>query len=269
MNAALPFNTIRFMLAIFVYLVMLTPVVLVVWAAFFDSNFMSFPPPGYTLRWFEKAATHDAFSSGFKTSITMALCATFISVALGAAASLVIVRSSLRGMKALQGFLLMPTIVPNIVLGIALYIFFIAIADKLGIDLTQSVAGLIFAHILLTIPWSVRLICANLVGMNMQIEEAAANLGAAPFTVFWRVTLPIMRSGVIAAALFSFIISFENLEISLLLVQPGSTTFPIALMQYLEFQMDPTVAAATAMQVGIVAVVLLITDRFVKLSRVV
>jgi len=269
MDVALPFKAFRTVIAVLAYIVMLTPVALVVWAAFFDSMFMSFPPPGYTLNWFAKAAEHDAFASGFKTSITVALFATLASVTLGAAASLVIVRSGLRGMRAVQGFLLLPTIVPNIVLGIALYIFFIAIANWSGYDLTHGILGLVLAHILLTIPWSVRLICANLIGMNRQIEEAAANLGAGPLTVFWRITLPIMRSGVIAAALFSFIISFENLEISLLLVQPGSTTFPIALMQYLEFQMDPTVAAATAVQVAIVAAVLLITDRFVKLSRVV
>ena len=269
MDATWLFSTLRTAITYLVYAVMLTPVVLLVWAAFFDSTFMSFPPPGYTLNWFVRAAEHGAFVSGFQTSIKVALCATLLGVSLGTAASLVIVRSGLRGMKFVQGLLLSPMIVPNIVLGIALYIFFIAVANWSGFDLTEGILGLVLAHTLLTIPWSVRLICANLVGVNQSIEEAAANLGAAPLTVFWRVTLPMMRSGVIAAALFSFIISFENLEISLLLVQPGSTTFPIALMQYLEFQMDPTVAAATAVQVAIVAVVLLITDRFVKLSRVV
>lgn len=269
MDATAFFKILRMVITYLVYTVMLTPVVLVVWAAFFDSTFMSFPPPGYTFKWFVKAAEHTAFTRGFETSIKVALCATLLGVLCGTAASLVIIRSGLRGMKLLQGLLLSPMIVPNIVLGIALYIFFIAIANWSHIDLTQGILGLVLAHTLLTIPWSVRLICANLVGMNRQIEEAAANLGASPLKVFWRVTLPMMRSGVIAAALFSFIISFENLEISLLLVQPGSTTFPIALMQYLEFQMDPTVAAATAVQVAIVAAVLLITDRFVKLSRVV
>jgi len=269
MDATTLFKTLRTIITYLVYTVMLTPVVLVVWAAFFDSTFMSFPPPGYTLNWFVRAAEHTAFTSGFNTSIKVALAATFLGVLTGTAASLVIIRSGLRGMKLLQGLLLTPMIVPNIVLGIALYIFFIAVANWSGFDLTQGILGLVLAHTLLTIPWSVRLICANLVGLNRSIEEAAANLGAPPLVVFWRITLPMMRSGVIAAALFSFIISFENLEISLLLVQPGSTTFPIALMQYLEFQMDPTVAAATAVQVAVVAAVLLITDRFVKLSRVV
>jgi putative spermidine/putrescine transport system permease protein len=95
------------------------------------------------------------------------------------------------------------------------------------------------------------------------------NLGASPVRTFFLVTLPQLRAGMIAAVLFSFIISFENLEISLFLVGPGASTFPIALMQYLEFNMDPTVAAASTLQVVLIATLLLITDRYVNLSRVV
>lgn len=263
------FKSLQFIITAFVFAVMLGPVVLVVWAAFFDSTFMSFPPPGYTLRWFARAAEHGAFLRGFETSFKVALCAALLGVISGTAASLVIIRSGLPGMKLVQALLLSPMVVPNIVLGIALYVFFIALADRVGIDLTSGIIGLALAHTLLTIPWSVRLVCANLTGLNRSAEEAAANLGANPVNVFWHITLPMMRSGVIAAALFSFVVSFENLEISLLLVEPGSTTFPIALLQYLEFTMDPTVAAATAIQVAVVASLLLIMDRFVKLSRVV
>jgi putative spermidine/putrescine transport system permease protein len=159
--------------------------------------------------------------------------------------------------------------VPNIVLGTALYVFYIAVSDSTGLELTRGIAGLVAAHLLLTVPWSIRLISANLIGIDRSIEEAAANLGANPLRTFLSITLPQMRSGVIAAALFSFIISFENLELSLLLVEPGATTLPIAIMQYLEFNMDPTIAAVSTAQIVIIAALLVITDRFVKLSRVV
>src|SRR5690606_12895559 len=119
--------------------------------------------------------------------------------------------------------LLSPLMVPNIVLGTALYMFFISVSDSLGINVTGGIPSLVCAHLLLTLPWCVRLISANLMGANPSIEEAAANLGANPWVVFYRVTLPQMRSGVIAAALFSFIISFENLALSLFLVGPGQT----------------------------------------------
>ena len=95
------------------------------------------------------------------------------------------------------------------------------------------------------------------------------NLGANRWTTFRRVTFPMMRAGLVAAALFSFITSFENLELSLLLVGPGRTTLPIAILQYLEFKVDPTIAAVSLIHIVLIGVLMLITDRFVKLSRVV
>jgi putative spermidine/putrescine transport system permease protein len=251
------------------FAIMVMPVVFVIWSAFFDSPFLSFPPPGYTVRWFAEAFGRPAFLSGFWMSMKIALIAALAGVCMGTLASLVLVRSRFRGRGFLNSLLLSPLMVPNIVLGIALYVFFIWIADHSPLDLTTGMAGLVVAHTLLTLPWSVRLISASLVGADRSIEEAAMNLGAGPFRTFLTVTLPLMRSGVIAAALFSFIISFENLELSLLLVGPGSTTFPIALMQYLEFNMDPTAAAASAIQVTLIVCLLLIADRQVKLSRIV
>lgn len=248
---------------------MLLPVLFVAWSAFYDSTFLTFPPPGYTLRWFEAALTREAFVSGMWTSAKVALMASCIGVVIGTAASLVLQRSRMLGTQLLQTLLVSPLMVPNIVLGIALYLFFIAIADRVGLDLSQGLAGLTLAHTLLTLPWSVRLVSANLVGLNRSLEEASMNLGASPAKTFFLVTLPQLRAGMIAAVLFSFIISFENLEISLFLVGPGSSTFPIALMQYLEFNMDPTVAAASTLQVVLIATLLVITDRYVKLSRVV
>lgn len=248
---------------------MLLPVVFVGWSAFYDSTFLTFPPPGYTLRWFGAALQREAFVSGLATSAKVALMAATAGVVIGTAASLVLQRSKLRGTQFLQTLLVSPLMVPNIVLGIALYLFFISMADRTGVDLSQGLAGLTLAHTLLTLPWSVRLITANLTGLDQSLEEAAMNLGASPMRTFFLVTLPQLRAGMIAAALFSFIISFENLEISLFLVGPGASTFPIALMQYLEFNMDPTVAAASTLQVVLIAALLVITDRYVKLSRVV
>jgi putative spermidine/putrescine transport system permease protein len=248
---------------------MVLPIVFVVWSAFYDSPFLSFPPPGYTLRWFAEAVNHQAFVTGGLMSLKLALCASIVGVIIGTLASLVLVRTRFTGRDTINSVLLSPLIVPNIVIGIALYMFFIWLADNIGLDLTAGFTGLLMAHVLLTLPWSVRLISANLLGMNRSIEEAAMNLGANSFKTFIYVTVPQMRSGVIAAALFSFIISFENLEISLLLVGPGSTTLPIALMQYLEFNINPTVAAASTLQIVLIVGLLLLTDRHVKLSRIV
>ena len=256
-----------FIAAVMVFLV--TPVVFIIWVAFFNSAFLTFPPPGYTFHWFAEAARTPVFLNGFITSMIVAAISSTISVVCGALAAIALVRHQFPGRDALNGLLLSPLIIPNIVLGIALYIFFIAVADTLSVDLISSNIGLVIAHTMLVLPWAVRLIGANLIGMDRSVEEAARNLGARSSTVFFRITLPLMRGGIVAAALFSFIVSFENLELSLLIVSPGHTTLPIAQMQYLEFNMDPTIAAVSTVQIIVIAALLLITDRFVKLSRIV
>lgn len=252
-----------------VMFLLLTPVVMIVWSAFIDSMFISFPPRGYSLKWFDAAIGYASFINGFIVSFQVAAIVSVLGVALGSAASLALVRGRFPGRSIINTMLLSPLMVPNIVLGTALYMFFISVSDSLGIDITDGVPSLVCAHLLLTIPWCVRLISANLIGADQSIEEAGANLGARPWVVFWRITLPQMRAGVIAAVLFSFIVSFENLELSLFLVGPGQTTLPIAIMQYLEFNMDPTIAAVSTLQILIIAVLLVITDRFVNLSRIV
>lgn len=254
---------------LFVGLVLLLPVVMIVWAAFVDSVFIRFPAEGFTLRWITAAVEYPAFRSGFVVSLQVALGTAFLGVLLGGAASLALVRGRFPGRNLLTMLLVSPLMVPNIVLGVALYLFFIQVTDFLDTGLVSGTSGLILAHLLLTVPYSVRLISSTLVGVDRSIEESAASLGASPAVVFWRITLPQMRAGILASAVFGFIISFENVELSLLLVGPGNTTLPIALMQYLEFKMDPTVAAASMLQVLVIGAILFLSERFIKLGRVV
>lgn len=252
-----------------VLLFLVMPVIFVVWVAFFDSAFLTFPPEGYTTRWFGKALSRPEFVSGFATSGIVAVFASLIAVTSGVLAAVALSRFEFPGREILRAMLLSPLLIPNIVLGVALYIFFIFLADTFFIDPTASYIGLILAHAMLVLPWSVRLVSANLISLDPALEEAAMNLGANRRTAFFRVVLPQMRSGIVAAILFSLIISFENLELSLLIVSPGRTTLPIAIMQYLEFNIDPTISAISTIQIAVIAVLLLISDRFVKLSKVI
>jgi putative spermidine/putrescine transport system permease protein len=114
----------------------------------------------------------------------------------------------------------------------------------------------------------VRLLTASLSGFDRSIEEAALNLGATPLQAFLKVTLPVIKPGVVAAALFGFIISFGNLEMTLFLVAPGQTTLPIAILQYLQWRIDPTIAAVSLLQIVLIGAGMLVTDRYVKLTRV-
>jgi putative spermidine/putrescine transport system permease protein len=248
---------------------LLLPILLVLWLSFFSNEILSLPPDGYSLRWYIGLATKKDFIDGFGLSLEVALLATAVGLAVSLPASLVLVRGRFAGREALLNFLMAPLIVPAIVIGAALYIFFIQIEIATDIPLSGSAEGLVGAHVLLTIPWCIRLLTANLVGLDPAIEEAAASLGAHAWTVILRVTLPLVWPGLIAAALFAFVVSFGNLEISLFLVAPGETTLPIAILQYLEWKLDPTIAAVSTLQVLVIGAGLIATDRMVGLARVV
>lgn len=251
------------------YLFMLTPLIFVVWLSFFKDAIPQFPPSGYTLAWYQNAWENNSFKAGFFASVQIALLATVVGGTLGVLASLGIQRNRFRGASVVNTLLLSPLLIPGIVAGVAIYLFYVQVERTLDKDVVGTYGGLVIAHVCLTIPWTVRLVTAGLQGLDGSIEEAARILGASPRVAFMRITLPMLRPSIVAAALFSFIVSFENLELSLSLVGPGRTTLPIAIMQYLEFNLDPTIAAVAAVQIVLLGAVMLITDRFVKLSQVV
>jgi len=250
-------------------LYILLPMVFVVWLAFFAQEIPSFPPEGYSLKWFRAIPDNDRFTSGFLLSLEIAVVATAIGLAVGIPAAVCLVRGRFVGREAVNNLLLLPLIVPGIVLGIALSVFYVEAEMRTDWPILGSLGGLITGHVLLAIPWTVRLITASLVGMDRAVEEAAQSLGADRLTTFRRITLPAILPGIVAATLFGFIASFGNLEMSLFLVGPGRTTLPIAILQYLEWKIDPTIAAVSVLQILFIGAVMLVTDRFVSIGRVV
>ena len=250
------------------YAVILTPLLFVCWLSFFANEIVTFPPQGYTLRWFAHIFDENNFVSGFFTSLQVGIAAMVGGLVLGIPASLVLARRRFRGREALNTLLVLPLVVPGIVAGTAIYVFQIEVEIATQLPLLGSLAGLVFAHIMITIPWTARLLTASLTGFDRSLEEAAQNLGATPMKAFLKVTLPVIKPGIVAAALFSFIISFGNLEMTLFLVAPGRTTLPISILQYLQWRIDPTIAAVSLLQIALIGTGMLITDRYVKLTRV-
>src|SRR5262249_14420627 len=203
-----------------------------------------------------------------RAGLEVGLFAMLAGLAVGLPASLCLARRRFRGREALGALLLLPLVVPGVVAGTAIYVFQVESEILTGLPLVASLPGLVLAHVLITIPWTVRLVTASLAGLDRSVEEAALSLGAGPWTTFRLVTLPLIRPGVVAAALFSFIISFGNLEMSLFLVGPGRTTMPIAILQYLEWRIDPVIAAVSLLQIAVIAAGVAGTRRSVRLSRV-
>lgn len=251
-----------------VFAFIVAPIVLVVWLSFFSNEILALPPEGYSLRWYQAMLGQPQFRTGFSLSLLVAVSATAIGLLVTTPAAFALTRLAFAGREAVLQFLLSPLVVPAIVIGAALYLGLVEFEVQTEIPLTGSFWGLVLGHVLLTIPWSLRLITANLVGVDVAIEEAAASLGATPIETALKVTLPVITPGMVAAALFSFVVSFGNVELSLFLIAPGQTTLPIAILQYLQWKIDPMIAAVSTIQIALIASALLVSDRFVRLSKV-
>lgn len=252
---------------ILAFVMVLAPLAAIVWVSFFENKIISFPPTGYTLDWYRAAAAMPQFRDGFVTSLKLGVVATLVSMFVGVPAALVLARGRFPGREAIQSLLLAPLIVPGIVAGAALYMFLIEVELASGMQVAMTFWGLAIAHSLIALPWTVRLITASLIGLDPQLKEAALTMGARPFTAFRLVTWPLIRPGVVAGALFAFIASFVDLEKSLFLVGPGVTTLPIVIVNYLEWSIDPTIAAVATVQIAIISAGLVVTDRYFKLAR--
>jgi putative spermidine/putrescine transport system permease protein len=243
------------------------PLLFVIYVSFFSNRIVSFPPEGYTLRWFTSAWSIAAFRDGFLLSIQVGLVATLGALLVGVPAAILIGRYRFPGREALLTLLMSPLIVPAIVAGTAVYLAFIRFEIGTDIQIAGTMPGLVGAHTVIAIPWTLRLVLASLLGADRSIEEAALNLGATPAIAFATVVLPVIKPGIVAGGLFAFVISFIDLEKSIFLVGPGRTTLPIAIVQYLEWNLDPTICAVATIQIGLIGALLLISDRFVKLSK--
>jgi putative spermidine/putrescine transport system permease protein len=242
------------------------PLVLTIFLSFFDEKLILFPPHAYTAAWYGQILPN--FGAAIVTSLELGLAAVAGSLVLGVPAGIALSRYRFRGRGVVGTLLLAPLTVPGIALGLAVYVFLVAIDEDAGTGLTGSFAGLVLAHVMIATPWVVRLSLAALVNHDRAAEEAAASLGARPLSVLWRVTLPAMRTGIVAGGLFAFIVSFENLELALFLTSPGVTTLPVAVLLYLEYHIDPLIAAVAVAQMVGVGALLLLLDRFVRLGRV-
>ena len=247
--------------------VIFAPLVLTLYLSVFNETIIVFPPHGYTLAWYGRILPE--FGAPLRTSLAVASTAVVLSLLVGVPAGIALSRYRFRGRSAVATLLLAPLTVPGIAIGLGVYVLAVMIEERSGAALSGSVGLMMAAHVMITLPWVVRLCLVALANHDPAADEAAASLGAAPWRVVWRVTLPAMRGGIVAGALFAFIWSFENLEMTLFLTAPGVTTLPIALLQYLQYHIDPLIAAVAVAQMVLVSAALLLLNRLVPVARVV
>ncbi len=226
------------------------PVFVVVPLSFSSARFLQFPPPGWSLQWYQNYLSREAWTSATWLSVQIGLATAVMATILGTAAALGLVRGRFRGREALNAFIVSPLIVPGIIVAIGIYFFYARI------QIIGSPLALALAHTALAIPFVVINVSATLEGFDEKLEWAAMNLGANRWQTFRLVTLPIIRPGVFAGALFAFITSFDELIVALFVSGSGAVTLPRRMWESLRQEIDPTIAAVSTILIAASVLVL-------------
>jgi putative spermidine/putrescine transport system permease protein len=244
-----------------VCLFLLAPILVVIVASFSRDAYLAFPPRGLSLRWYQEFAASRDFVNSLFLSLRLGAAATAIATVVGLLAALALTAQGFRGAGTVRGLLTSPLTVPGIVSGIAMLIYF----SRVGLG--GSFVSLLAAHIVLVLPFVVLIVSSGLQAFDRSIEEAARSLGAGRVTAFVTVTLPLIKGSVLAAAVFAFITSFDEVVVTLFLAGPRMMTLPVRIFQYIEYNSDPLVAAVSTVLVVFTVAVVLVVDRVVGFSR--
>lgn len=245
------------------YLLLLAPLVVVAVVSFGSTPTFDFPPKGLSLRWYGAFFASEMFLRSFKVSQGIGGVTALVATAVGTLSAIGLVRLRFRGRAAVETFFLSPLLVPHILLGAAVYLYLARLAWP-----TSSLT-LLVGHIVIATPYAIRCVTAGLVGIDPRLEEAAMSLGASRVQAFVKVTLPLLRSSLVTAAVFAFIISFSDINLALFLAGANAPSLPVHIFSQIQFEADPSIAAASALQIVIVGGLILLAQRLFKLRLVV
>jgi ABC-type spermidine/putrescine transport system permease subunit II len=233
---------------IMMFLIAPLPIILIV--SFSSSPFLVFPPPGFSFQWYAKFFSSETWRAAAIFSILLGVAASLVAVFVGTLASFLIVRGRFQWKRGLFFFLLSPLMVPHIILAIAFYGSF----NDLG--LLGTFQGLVIAHAVLATPYVVVVMSTALRGFDQNLEHAAATLGATPTRTLRKVTFPILRPALLTAGLLAFLVSFDDLLVTLFLLGRLPRTLPLQFWADITIMIDPVISAASSMIVtGVVALI--------------
>ncbi|MCQ8780660.1 ABC transporter permease [Mangrovibrevibacter kandeliae] len=245
----------------FVVLFTVAPILVVCVVAFTPNGYLSLPTSGLSLRWFRTLAERPEFLQSFLDSLWLAALASTTAVCLAVPAALAIGRNQFAGRGLILSLFQSPLMIPHLVLGIALLRLF----TETGIGI--SAWALFSGHLIVVFPFALRLVLTSAVGIDRQIENAAVSLGAARWTTFRRVTLPLILPGVVSGWILCFIQSFDEVTMSVFVSTPQTTTLPVRLFLYIQDNIDPLVAAVSAILIMGTVLVMIVLDRVFGMER--
>ncbi|MDP6205382.1 MAG: ABC transporter permease [bacterium] len=243
-----------------VYLFLIGPLVIIVFSAFNDSEFLDFPPQTYSLRWFYRIFESEMFISAFQNSLLLSFFGALGALLIGLPAAYSLSRTNSKWRQPALSLFLSPVIIPGVVLGFA-------VLKHIVIPLEiETWTGLAIAHALIMLPYIIRVIVSSLSNVPVEIEEAAVSLGSTRMHAFLVVVLPNIQSGILAACLLAFITSLNDVPVTIFLTGPGVTTLPIQMLSYVEYYFDPTVSAISVLLMFLTIILMFLIEATMGLS---
>jgi putative spermidine/putrescine transport system permease protein len=246
-----PIHPFAAVVAVLVLVFLALPIFVVIPLSFSSGEYLTFPPPGFSLRWYGRFVTDPTWLGATWLSLWVGLTVTVLAVLLGTPAAFALVRGRIRGSRVINAFILTPVIVPGIIVAIGVYFFY----ARLG--LIGSPLGLILAHTCLAVPFVVINVSATLYGFDQRLEYAAMSLGASPLATFCQITLPLVGPGIFAGALFAFITSFDELLVALFVSGNTAVTLPRLMWDQIRFNIEPTIAAVSTLLIAFTTLLML------------
>src|SRR5882724_5261984 len=231
---------------------LMAPIVIVCILAFSGDGYLRFPPTALSLQWFAKFFGDLQWQRALVSSLIIGVIACVVSTTIGFFAAYAFLRAEFRGKKLLLSLLITPVIVPSIITAIAMYY----LAGKLG--LIGNFVWLGLCHAVIAMPIVLLILLSALHAVDPNLERAALGLGSSRIRVFCRVVLPIVLPGVMSAALFAFLASFDELLISLFLAGVRAQTLPVRIWNSLHLDIEPVIAAVSAFLIAVTGAVLLL-----------
>ncbi|WP_019120930.1 ABC transporter permease [Brevibacillus massiliensis] len=248
-------------ITVIVLLLVNLPILVIIPSSFTAAGYLSFPPEGFSFRWYAKIFERPEFIDSFWVSLQLAVITAVLAALIGTLAAFALAKYKFRGSQVINSLLLSPLTVPSLIIGIAALLFF----TRIG--LAGTFAGLLLAHVLISVPYVVRLVLTGLSSFDFTLEKAGYMLGASPARVFWDITLPLLRPAIVSGMIFSFLTSFDNVTVSLFLVAPDTTTLPLAIFSYMQETLDPLVASISSVVILLSLVFIVILEKVYGLDR--
>lgn len=244
-----------------VVLFLIGPLLIIIGASFTTTPYLTFPPRGLTLHWYRELANHLDLLHSFVTSLIVACGAGIAATVIGTATAFALNQDEAVWRERLRAFAISPLVLPTIVTGVALYSFLQVV------NIGATYFSLIVGHTVITVPYVVRTVGAALTGLDPSLAEAASGLGARDTRVFREVVLPAIAPAMLVSLLLVFIVSFDQVSLSIFLASPTADPLPVRLYSYLEFGLDPMVGAASALMIGFAYALVLLVEHLVGVDR--